>query len=161
MNSIMESEGPQFQALTDDIEDILKQFFIDTATWGLEGWEKEFQIPSDKSKPIEQRRAVVKSKKRGIGKVNVLLIKNIAESYDGGTVEVVNEAGIYRLTLIFIDTIGIPPNIEDLQKAIDEIKPSHYQIKYDFKYNTYDLVSTYTHNLLSGYTYEQIRSSAL
>ncbi|MNE88949.1 hypothetical protein D3C80_1863070 [compost metagenome] len=33
-----------------------------------------------------------------------------------------------------MDTVGIPPNLDDLKAVIEEIKPAHMQVEYEFSY---------------------------
>ncbi|MNP25421.1 hypothetical protein D3C76_1182290 [compost metagenome] len=134
MNADMNAKGSELDSLFDTLDGILKQFFVQTATWGLERWEQELGIKSDYLKPIEQRRAVVESKLRGSGKFSGRLVKNVAEAYDGGTVNVTFEPQAWSFTIHFVDTVGIPPNLDDLKEVIEEIKPAHMKVEYEFSY---------------------------
>ena len=80
-------------------EELLAQFFIDTATWGLDLWEKELEIQTDRSKPFERRREIIKAKLRGAGTTTVEMIKNVAEAFSGGEVIVI-EALQKRLKIL-------------------------------------------------------------
>ena len=131
MNAIIQTEGSEFDEFKKGSDDVLDQLFVDTATWGLEKWERLCEIPTELSKPIDQRRSVVKSKLRGIGKVDVYLIKNVADAYTNADV-IVSFDG--RIGIKFTSSLGIPPNIENLKKAIEEIKPAHLGVNYDFRY---------------------------
>lgn len=44
MQSILDTQGLEIDAIRDKIKDILEQFYVDTATWGLDLWEKELNI---------------------------------------------------------------------------------------------------------------------
>ncbi|MMZ67964.1 hypothetical protein D1872_306060 [compost metagenome] len=33
-----------------------------------------------------------------------------------------------------MDTVGIPPNLDDLKEVIEEIKPAHMKVEYEFSY---------------------------
>jgi uncharacterized protein YmfQ (DUF2313 family) len=134
MQELMNTEGKEFGDIRNNITEVLDQFFIETATWDLERWEKQLKISVDLSKPISERRSVVKSKIRGVGTVKVSLVKNVAESYDRGEVEVTEQTELYQFTVKFIDTLGAPPNIDDLKTAIEEIKPAHLGVIYEYKY---------------------------
>lgn len=132
--AILGAEGQEFGQLRTDIEDILKQFYVETATWGLDLWEEMLGLKSYAGKPDDQRRSRIISKLRGIGTVTISLIKNVAESYVNGTVEVNEDNTNYRFTIKFIDNLGVPPNLEDLMEAIEEIKPAHMAVQYEYKY---------------------------
>ncbi|WP_420834856.1 putative phage tail protein [Salsuginibacillus kocurii] len=144
---IFNSKGEQIQALLTDIEDIEQQMNVDTATWGLDVFEKELNVEIDRSKPYAERRSVIKSQWRGNGQVDADLIRVVADSYtNGDTVVSFNDA----IVVEFTSQIGRPPNLSDLQEAIEETKPAHLRVEYDFRYYTIDEVSSMTINELSS-----------
>ncbi|GGH28535.1 YmfQ family protein [Paenibacillus segetis] len=134
MQADMNTKGTELDSLFGTLDEILQQFFVQTATWGLDRWEYELGIQTDQRKPIEQRRALVESKLRGSGKFSGRLVKNVAEAYDGGKVNVTFQPQEWSFTVEFIDTVGIPPNLDDLKAIIDEIKPAHMKVEYEFNY---------------------------
>ncbi|WII36809.1 YmfQ family protein [Paenibacillus thiaminolyticus] len=134
MQADMQAKGAELDMLLRAMDETLEQFFVRTATWGLDRWEMELGIPTEKGKPIEQRRAVVESKLRGAGKFSGRLVKSVAEAYDGGKVDVSFQPTEWGFTVKFVDTIGIPPNIDDLKAVIEEIKPAHLIVQYEFSY---------------------------
>lgn len=136
--SVIESDGAEIEKLRQDIDSTLEQFFVPTATWGLDKWEKFLGLEIHTGKPIEHRRSRIISKMRGLGTVTVEMMKNVAEAYDGGTVDVTEQAPLYQFTVEFIDTRGIPPNLDDLKAAIEEIKPAHLAVAYKFRYLIWD-----------------------
>ncbi len=129
---IMQAEERQFHKLGVDIDDLKKQFFIDTATWGLEIYEKELGIKTDFNKHIEERRNVVRSKWRGSGKVNAFLIKVIIEAHTKSSVQV-NFDG--RIKIKFCNNESLYINLESVFNSIDDVKPSHLaaDITIDYK----------------------------
>ncbi|GIO13038.1 hypothetical protein J19TS2_25930 [Cohnella xylanilytica] len=136
MKSLMDAQGGEMDRLRSALDEILDQFFISTATWGLEAWEWEFDIATDSGKPIEQRRSAVKSKILGTGTVTFDLIRSVAGSYQNGKVDIVNQPTEYRFTVKFVDTLGLPPNLNDVRAAIEAIKPAHLAVEYEFRYFT-------------------------
>lgn len=136
--SAIESDGAEFEKLRQNIDSTLEQFFVTTATWGLDKWEEFLGLEVYTGKPAEHRRSRIISKMRGIGTVTVEMMKNVAEAYDGGTVDVTEQAPLYQFTVEFIDTRGIPPNLDDLKAAIEEIKPAHLNVTYKFRYLIWD-----------------------
>lgn len=133
-NALLNAIGRQM----DDIEaretDIINQLFIKTATWGLALWEEDYELSSFAGKPYEQRRSRIISKRRGMGKVSVSLLKRVAESYINGTVDVHKEPNSAIFRVKFIDNLGIPPNLEDLKEALYDTIPSHMDVEYEYKY---------------------------
>ncbi|MEW9096403.1 MAG: YmfQ family protein [Clostridiaceae bacterium] len=124
--------GYELGLLNWNIQDLLKQCFIDTATWGLTLWEKEYGINIDISKSYEERREIIKAKKRGHGTVTKKLIKETAEAFSGGEVEIIEHPESYSFTVQFIGVRGIPKNLAGFKDILDDIKPAH--LSYDFKY---------------------------
>lgn len=113
------------------IKDIQLQLDIDTASWGLTLWEKELQIKTDLNKPLDERRSVIKSRLRGSGKVDHITIKLVADAYTNGDV-VVSFNG--HILVRFTSGYGVPPNLDDLKSILEEIKPAHLAIDYEFRY---------------------------
>lgn len=162
-SAILEGEGEEFGQIRTSIDDILKQFFVETATeWGLDLWEQMLGLTSYAGKPLDQRRSRIISKLRGMGTVTVSLIKNVAESYVYGTVEVIESPATYSFTIKFVDPGGVPPNLDDLKAAIEEIKPAHLGVEYQFTYTVWGELNTWGKtwgdlNTL-GLTWEQIKT---
>lgn len=152
MQADMNAKGTELDQLFAALDETLQQFFVRTATWGLDRWESELGIKTDLSKPLDQRRAVVESKLRGSGKFSGRLVKSVAEAYDSGTVDVSFQPADWSFTVKFVDTLGIPPNLNDLRAVIDEIKPAHLAVVYEFSY----LLIREIHNVLTLNEIEQI-----
>lgn len=114
-------------------KDLLDQFYVDTATWGLSCiWEKLLGIQTDLNKSYEERREIIKAKLRGAGTVTKNMIKNVAEAFSGGEAEVLENFSDYSFIIQFIGIKGIPKNMEGLIEIIETIKPAH--LGYSFKY---------------------------
>lgn len=141
--SYLQVVGEELDSFKQGINEILDQFFVQTATWSLDRWEEELGLESYAGKPDDQRRSRIISKIRGYGTVTIALIKNVAESYVYGTVEVTEQPELYSFTVKFIDPRGIPPNLDDLKTAIEEIKPAHLAVQYEFTYSTWDELNTW------------------
>jgi hypothetical protein len=134
MDELMNGEGPEFDLLGARVEGLLNQAYPESATWALERYENQLQIIVDVNKPTDQRRSVIISKMRGSGKVSGDLIKSVAQAYDGGTVDVAVSAAEYKIIITFIDTLGVPVNLNDLKQALEDIKPAHMSLSYAFRY---------------------------
>ncbi|MDD2217944.1 MAG: DUF2313 domain-containing protein, partial [Eubacteriales bacterium] len=73
------------------IEDLENQLFVDTATWGLDVWERELGIYTDLSKPLLERREFIKSRLRGIGTCSIEMIENTALAYTNAEIDVIED----------------------------------------------------------------------
>ena len=154
MDTLTSTEGIEFDKLYSDIETLLNESYPETSTIFLDRYEKDLQIVVDKTKPVDQRRSVIISKMRGSGKVSGSMIKNVAQAYDGGTVDVGVDVPHYTIIITFIDTVGIPPNLNDLKQALEDIKPAHMALEYKFRY----LLIREIHNVM---TLDQIQQVTL
>jgi len=119
-------------------DDIFKQLFIDTATWGLLYWEKDLNITTDISKSELFRREVILAKLRGQGTVTKKLIKNTAETFTNAEVEVIEKNKDSFFIIKFIGIKGIPLNMAGLIEVIENIKPAHLQYKFEYSYTWWD-----------------------
>jgi len=154
--AVIDTEGPEFDLVRTNLADILKQFYVETATaWGLDLWEQMLDLKSYAGKPLEQRRSRIISKLRGMGTVTVVLIQNVAESYSYGSVAVTEYPDQYSFTVKFIDERGIPANLNDLKAAIEEIKPAHLAVTYEFTYFIWDELDA------KAWTWDQLDALAL
>lgn len=139
------------------IDDLQDQFFIDTATWGLDIWEKEWGIHTDHSKPYEERREVVKAKMRGRGTTTKEMIKNVAEAFSGGEVEVIEDNENYSFTIQFVGIKGIPRNMQDLINTLKIIKPAHLGYTFKYTFTVWNMVSHLTWGEVKTQTWNELR----
>ena len=146
------------EAISAARDELIAQLNVATATWGLALWERELGLETDVSRPYEYRRTRVMSKLRGTGATTKAMIQNVAESFSNGEVAIIEHSGENRFEVKFVGTLGIPPNLDDLAAAIEEIKPAHLAYSFVFIYRTHAELSPYTHEELSAYTYEELRS---
>jgi hypothetical protein len=134
MAEIWGTIAEELAAVDADNEDIILQMHINTATWGLDIWEKTLNLVTFTDKPYTQRRERILATLRGMGGVNAELLKDVAESYDGGEIEIINNSAAYQFTVKFISTLGTPENLDDLKAVVEEIKPAHLEVLWAFRY---------------------------
>ena len=146
-------------SINDEVDNTLNQFYVDSATFGLDYWERMLGIPKNNF-DIETRRENIKAKIRARGTTTISVIKNICEAYSNGIVEIIVNHSDYSFVIDFVGTIGVPKAFAELDKTIEEIKPCHLAHSYKFNYNTQGDLSKYTHEYLSNYTHDGVRSSS-
>jgi hypothetical protein len=137
------------------LDEVLKQFFVDTATWGLDTWEKELGLPVAPAQPEAERQDKIASRLRGYGTATIVVVKGVAEAYDKGSVDVIEDHAVYTVTVRFVDTTGIPPNLADLKAAVRAVLPAHLDLKYEFNYLVWDELDT------RNWTWDQFDALAL
>lgn len=161
MVSMQDALNVQTEAALVAMEDALAQLDVQTATWGLAYWERALGLSVDISKPEDYRRSRIISKLRGQGTTTVAMIKNVSESFSNGAVEVIEDPANYHFDIKFVGTIGIPPNMDDLTAAIEEIKPAHLGYAYIIIYNCWSDVSAKTWGALAAKTWGEVKEVAL
>ena len=156
---IQDSFNVEADLINNEVEKTLEQFFVDSATYGLDYWEKMLGV-SKNNNDIQTRRENIKAKMRSRGTTSIEVIKNICEAYSYGEVEIIVNHNDYSFEINFIGSIGVPAAFSELDKTIEEIKPCHLAHSYKFNYNTHSNISNYTHEQLANYTHDEIRNSS-
>lgn len=151
--------GNALDDIQNEIDKLEIELLIPTAVnEGIQKFEEFLGIPMDSEKPIDQRKSVIIGRLRGNATVTKDLIKSVAESYDKGIVEVIEYFDQYSFVVKFVDTRGVPPNIEDLKAAIEEIKPAHLAVKYEYKYTIWGELKATIWGLIQNGSWDQLRT---
>jgi hypothetical protein len=140
IKSFMESNSIEVDTLKAYIEDLSKNLYVKTATWGLDLFEEELGLTTDKSISYEERRERILAKKRGNGTTTKAMIKNTAEAFSGGEVEVIENFNDYSFVVKFVGVKGIPKNLTLFKNMIEEIKPAHLNYELAFTYTVWSMV---------------------
>lgn len=143
-HELTEAETVALEVLDAELKDLENNMTLSNTTeTQINRREAEFGVISDPSKPIEQRRAVLVAKLRGQGTTTPEFIRSVAASYQYGEVSVDETSAPYTVQIIFESVIGIPPNMDDFVKTIEEVKPAHLVFEYVYKYNTWDMIEAF------------------
>lgn len=111
------------------IIDIARQFFVETATWGLADWERIYDLPSIGE--LAERRAALLRKIRARDTITKsrmqALVDSIVWTHDATIVENV-APGVFRIDMETIIAL------EELRAAVNFYKPAHltYVIAHSF-----------------------------
>lgn len=138
-------------------EELLKQFFVDTATWGLYTWEQSLGLTINTSLTYERRREIIYAKLRGTGTTTKAMVENVASAFSGGEVQVFEYPREYRFVVQFVGVKGIPPNMGGLIDAIDDIKPSHLTYSFKYTYTVWSHINTLTWVQAGGKIWDDLR----
>lgn len=123
--------------------DLFNQFFVSTATWGLDYWENLVKIETNEKLSYETRRSNVMAEMRRRDITTVEVIKKVAEAYSNGECDVIEDFEHYIFTIKFIGVRGIPEALGELDKVIRKIKPAHLAHKYEYSYLIWDEFDSY------------------
>ncbi|WP_254220635.1 putative phage tail protein [Clostridioides difficile] len=130
-SKIQEAYDIELETLRETYDDTFDQFFVDTATWGLDYWENILSIKNRCDLSIEDRRSNIKAKMRGKGTTTIEVIKAIGEAYTKTNVDVKVFSNLFSFTLSFITNDCSYSTILELDKKIEEIKPAHLEHKFE------------------------------
>lgn len=136
-------QDPSFKATQDSLSveheklrlliiDLCKQLFVESATWGLDDWERVYGITRDLDASYEQRRQAILTKIQGTTTITreqlETLINFVVPTKDAHVVE--NTApNQFKVTL---DTIVA---IDEVRRVVNDYKPAHltYLVGHNFE----------------------------
>jgi hypothetical protein len=144
INELINTQVAEMDALAFDLKDILFQFFVERATWGLDHWEKIYDLPTDSSLTYDERRGRIKAKMRGSGMVTKDMIKNLAESYVNGSVEITENFSNYEIMCKFVGERGVPTNVDIVRTSLREFIPAHLVLSFAYTYLTFAEMDNHT-----------------
>ena len=130
---IIEAEQKERDILVEEIEDVLRQMYVLTATWGLDYWENMLYLPRGIGKTYEERRSIILTKMRGSKTTTIEVVKQLAYSFfdvENVTVEEDNAHYIFNITLE--NAKFESSNFSDLINAIELYKPAHLNYSFTF-----------------------------
>lgn len=132
IQKIFNAAGLSMDNIDSAIEDMKKQYWFDTMTWGIPIVENMLSLKTDSTAPIEDRRSQLEARWKSNGKTDINLLQAVANSWKNGDVTVSFVGG--KIKVAFSGEYGIPDDIIGLQKALDDVKPAHLAIIYAFRY---------------------------
>ena len=141
MQSILDTQGIEIDAVRDKLKDILNQFYVDTATWGLDLWERELNI-QDTSGDYAERRNRIKLYLAKPVSVTPQFLCTLTNRYlNDKSAAIIEHIQDYCFDVCFNN--GSLFDWEGLQEAIEIYKPAHLGVKYFALQNTQSNVSIY------------------
>ena len=117
--------------------DVFDQFFISSATWGLDNWESILGLPTDKTLTYTQRRSNILLKLQSKQTSTLAYMQKLVERYYAvdaqAKVEEVNAS--YLIRIVAEQT---PFDMTGLVEALETYKPAHlaYEIVHMISANT-------------------------
>lgn len=136
--------------------DMMAQLFVRTSTWGLEYWEAELGIGYGGALTDDQRADRIVAKLRSYRQATPFVIRLVANSWgDNGLVDPIESFSERKLIIRFISTRGLPPNITDLQDALERLVRASALLVWEFTYLTWGEVFN------AGPTWQDLKDAGL
>ena len=108
------------------LEDVMDQFFVETATWGLDLWEQQVGIETDRGLSHESRRGAIKQKLVASGNTTAEMVRQLAEAITGYEARViVNQDYSFSLEFLGEKNELADIDVEGLRSVVEQIKPAH------------------------------------
>lgn len=117
---IINSEAIELEELLSSLKDLEKQYYVETATWGLDVYEKELGLTAGGELQLEERRARILVKLKSVGKISSEMLRSTIESHGGFDIDISLDE-----TINFTFQYGDKINLHAIESDIDEIKPAH------------------------------------
>lgn len=133
MNAKCDTTGAELDDLIFNTDDVVKQCFPQTATWGVEYWEKFLGIPSNIDEDISSRRAKIITKMSRASPMTPFEIRRILKNFvDEVLINQIYE--IYKFEITLITRTKIDRALDTILKEIEDSKPAHmsYSIAIDY-----------------------------
>lgn len=134
MQEIARIEGNQFNKLDTNVDDLLNQAFVQTATWGLRYWEQQYLLPVlDESEDYNYRRKRIMTAKRS-NKADLIEILRAIEP----NINLAWDGNILPFTIEFE---GDYYDFGELVRVLEKEKPSHLSYSFSITPNGYTVRS--------------------
>lgn len=139
----------------------LTQLTIDTATWGIVYWEREYGVTPQATDTLDDRRSRVKAKLRAPQTVTAAMLENLTDSYINGQSTVTELPREHKVKIRFNGEYGVPTNLESLTAALLEVLPSHVVYEYLYKYRLWREAAVLTWSALAPHTWADVKEGEL
>lgn len=108
IQSIFEAIGYEWDTAELLANDILKQFFPQTATWGLIYWEEAVNVVNNPTEEIERRRRKVIAKLQSRYAINPKRMALILKNYTGADILITEDIAPYTFEVKLTGREGFP-----------------------------------------------------
>lgn len=144
MHAIYTAQAQELRQLYIALTEVLEQPFIESATTtGLSRLEHTMAVHPVDFADLPRRRAMLIGKLRGVGTMTVDAIREIISAFGYGTVQVDEYARENRIEITYIDRLGLPPNLEDVEAEVISKLPAHLAVEFIIRYLVWDTLESF------------------
>lgn len=123
-----DADNREHETIRLDLQDLLNQFFIKSATWGLGRWEDLVGIKTDTTKSLESRRDAVIAKLQNPESVTETFLTNLINRYIADKAGyIISYPSEYRIEVLYHG--GQVLDYEKLRQSINTYIPAHIGYK--------------------------------
>lgn len=161
MKKLARAEQDQAEKLWKSCESIWDNNFIDTLdSHGCDRWEAMLHIKPKDSYTLAERRNNIKSRVVEQRPFTVEKLRQMLEAICGaGKYELSIEPDKYKITCKI--ELTSKNMISDVQELLARMVPANMVIDLNLKYNTYKMLTQFSHKQLKVYTQSQLREEVM
>lgn len=124
------AEQPELDKLECDLSELLKQFYVKTATYSLDEWEKEFALEKDSTLTTMQRRARILAKLNSNPPATVKMLENLVfQILSANAVTIVEHPSEYSFD-VYVNSDYLIETFEIADEAVRLARPAHLSYKF-------------------------------
>lgn len=122
------NEATRMQA---QVQTLLNEFYIETATdAGVTRWERICGIATDRTKPLEVRKAAVRPRLHGYGVTTKASFRAVVNAFYACLLT--ETPRDFTVVSTILSKRGVPENIAEMEQAVTAVRPAHlvHELKY-------------------------------
>lgn len=115
----------EIDRIISNIEDMVSQFYVASATYSLDDWEKEFGIEKNSMLTDVQRRAQILAKLNTRTPASIKMLENLVkQTLNADFVQIVEIPTEYRF-IVYVQSKYLVENMNIADDAIKKARPAH------------------------------------
>lgn len=154
--NIVDREADVMIALNEESAITLAQVFASSSDRDLPRWENICGITTEYSKPLEVRRAIVKSRIQGAGTVTVPVVRDLADTLYGASTVVTEDFNGGKIVVTLVGKRGIPADKADVERELRELIPAHLGIALEFTWFVWNEFDAFTWDEADTFTWDAL-----
>lgn len=123
-NAIMAGNAQEIEHKKAEADDLLNQLFVQTATWGLDYWDRVLALPPAPRMSIDRRRTRILAKLNGTAPATAAYLESVVNAHlRYKTAKLVEVNDQYRFEINI--QANSPVELLNIASDMDELKPAH------------------------------------
>lgn len=124
------AEQPELDRMCETLAGILQQFYIKTATYSLETWEKDFGLPIDPELTLQERRGRLLAKLNSTPVATVKALENLVQQTMGANRVIIKEHPERYCFDVYVNTDQLVESFKLADAAVHAARPAHLSYKF-------------------------------
>jgi hypothetical protein len=164
LTRLMDTYGDELDTYLGLTHEVIAQLFVRTSTWGLDYWELELGLPYTGELTDDERADRIVAKMRSYRQGTPFVVRLVANSYNLGNVQPIEDFRGRRLIIRFSDIRGVPTNLGDMQSTMEHLVRASALLEFEYSYLLWQEVldggSTWQEIKTANITWAQLRGMA-